>query len=60
MSEWKKYLDFHEAQLAQEVEGGEGAGRKREREGQKLETELFEKVRSVRGSGEKGADWRGA
>lgn len=44
LSEWKKYLDFHEAQVAQ-VQGEEvgGAGQKR-REGQKLQEGLFEKV----------------
>lgn len=44
LSEWKKYLDFHEEQLAQNALDPEGKGKKREREGQKLQSELFEKL----------------
>lgn len=42
LSEWKKYLDFHERQIAA-VEGEDGA-EQRMREGQKLQTQLFEKL----------------
>ncbi|KAK4699342.1 hypothetical protein P7C70_g6920, partial [Phenoliferia sp. Uapishka_3] len=45
LSEWKKYLDHHEAQLAEEVGGETGEGKER-RIGQKLDPELFEKLSS--------------
>jgi hypothetical protein len=44
LSEWKKYLDFHEAQVAVDAGELEGGAGQRRREGQKLQEELFEKV----------------
>ncbi|ORY83003.1 hypothetical protein BCR35DRAFT_303676 [Leucosporidium creatinivorum] len=44
LSEWKKYLDFHEAQVAEEAGEIEGGAGQRRREGQKLQEELFEKL----------------
>lgn len=50
LSEWKKYLDFHEAQVAEESGEVEGGAGQRRREGQKLQEELFEKVSGLRSS----------
>ncbi|KAM0746350.1 ACN9-domain-containing protein [Meredithblackwellia eburnea MCA 4105] len=44
LSEWKKYLEFHEAQLLPENTGVEGEKEIREREGRRLDPELLEKL----------------
>ncbi|KAL8290236.1 hypothetical protein RQP46_003175 [Phenoliferia psychrophenolica] len=49
LSEWKKYLDFHEGQLAEDAAGSaeaEGGAVRERRLGQKLDPELFEKLSS--------------